>query len=1111
MAANFIQTAFSAGEITPSLFGQVSLAKLHVAATTLRNCYVSYRGGANSRAGTALVARAKQPYAPSYIPPRIIRFQYNINQGYCLELGDYYMRFHYLGSPVIEAGLNITGATQANPCVLTVTNTYTNGDWVYITGVNGMTQLNGNTYIVTSASGSNVTLTDLNGNAINATAYGAYSSGGTTARVYTISTPWLASDLPLLKYTESADVVSFAHPNYPPYDLTRVSATNWVLSQVSFGAAIQAPASTDGYATTLPSQATSPATLPAGLAYCVTAVSSTGEESVASPVVNITNGVDPAQTAGSEVIGWTPISGASYYNIYKAPTSYNTQPGNTTNALPVPAGAIFGYVGSSYGTTFVDSNITADSARVPPLHNNPFAPGQIVGINVSSAGSNLTSVSLSITTGTGSGFVGTPVVVGGTLVSVIVVNPGKNYVPTDSISFGGTGAYATGSITFGSNPAASSTVTMNGVVWTFVTGAPSGNQTQIQSSLAQTLATLAYNLGSSSNTSISVAAYGANLTQLLITYNTAGTGGNSYTLAASAATPSGSTLSGGGSGTAPTGTLNVGPETGTYPGCVAYFQERRVYASSINQPDTYWMSKPAAFLNFDSGIPVQDTDAITGTPWTQQVNGIQFMIERPGGLLTFTGAGAWQVGGAGSSAINPVPITPSSQQAQSQSFTGCSPIVQPLTIGNDIVFVQSKGSIVSDIAYQYFQSIYLRNDLTILSGQLFTGYTLLQSAWCEDPYKLAWFARNDGTLLSLTYLKEQEVYGWARHDTQGAFLSCCSVTELPVDALYLVSSRNIEGNTNIAYFIERMNNRNWTSVETCWCVDCAASYPQPTPNATLFVSGTAGTVTAVASVGVFSPGSVGSVIRSGGGIATITSYVSSTQVTAVVNFPITAMLPNTTQVLPQLPGSWTLTVPTTTVSGLTHLIGQTVTGLADGVVIPPQVVSAAGTITLSFPASAIVVGLGFTAQVQTPYIETGESPTIQDRRKTITAVAARVEASAKLQSGTNQPDGSVQVPPQLAPTWSGMLAIPDQGATYTSPGGATVQNLFTGDMRINLTSDWETPGQVAVQQVNPLPMNITALIPEILEGDLPAAGYTQEAAPRDNRQPARGPGMWMLR
>lgn len=1122
--ANFsIQTSFAAGEIAPALYGQVHNAKYSVAASTCRNFIISFRGGAYSRAGTALCNRCKQPWGGA--APRLLRFQFNNNQGYALEFGDNYMRVFANGAPVVEAAVSITGITNANPAVVSALNAIGDGDWVVIEGAEGMTELNGGTYIVENAAPGSFTLTDLNGAPINTTTYGAYTSGGTVSRIFTLITPWLAADLPYLKIAQSADVMTMTCVNqvtdteYTPQDLARITASEWVLTETTFGATIAPPATCVATATTQPSQATSPPTLPAAYAYVTTAVSSaTGEESIASPVANATNSVDIASTAGSIIIDWSAVRGAGTYNIYKAPTSYNTQPGNTANALPVPAGAIFGYCGTSYGTEFVDSNITPDDAEVPPTHTDPFAPGQILFVDVLSGGTGLTTVDYTINSATGSGAILTPVIVNGAMTAMIVANGGENYQSGDTITFGGPGAVATGNITFGPNPTNGETITLNGQVWTFVTSSPGANETQIEGSLSATLTSLANGVSQSTDPDLVVANYLSNSTQLIIAYATPGVAGNAYTLAASAATPSAGTLTGGGTGTAPEAVLVIGPETGTYPGCCAYFQQRRVYAASLNDPDTFWMSHAGNFLNFDTSIPVTDNDSITGTPWAQQVNGIQFMIPMPGGLVVLTGLGAWQVGGAGSAATNPQPITPSSIQAIQQAFNGCSDIVVPLTINFDILYVQSKGSVVRDLSWNYWINIYTGSDLTQLSGQLFTGYQMLQSCWCEEPFKIAWFARDDGAMLSLTYLKEQEVYGWARHDTLGEIVSVASVTEPPVDALYLIAARpTLNASFGQAYYVERMNNRIWNSVEDVWAIDCGLAYPMPTPDAILTAGQATGNTFFATSVPIFTPESVGQIIRMGGGIATITGYGYPQFVYATWNLPPVDLVPDDPSgaVSPQMSGNWSMTQPITVIEGLTHLTGMTVTGLADGIPIPPQIVSTAGTITLSSPASNIKVGLPFLPQLQLPRLDVQGGVTVQGRRKTVTAVTARVEASVGGVTGTNQPDGAAQYPPGLAVVWGGMEDISNYGATYstyTAPGGGTVTAMFTGDLRTPVTASWAKPGQIAFQQDLPLPLQIIDVVPEWLDGDVPELGYApqQQSGGKDEKRVARGPGLWML-
>lgn len=105
---------------------------------------------------------------------------------------------------------------------------------------------------------------------------------------------------------------------------------------------------------------------------------------------------------------------------------------------------------------------------------------------------------------------------------------------------------ASGTITFTANPSANDTITIGTTTWTFVASGASGTQTNIKATLALTLAQLVTDLLASADAQIVKATYEQNGTVLNVNYLTPGTGGNSFALAASVATASGTTLAGGG-------------------------------------------------------------------------------------------------------------------------------------------------------------------------------------------------------------------------------------------------------------------------------------------------------------------------------------------------------------------------------------------------------------------------------------------------------------------------------------------------------------------------------------------------------------------------------------
>jgi uncharacterized phage protein (TIGR02218 family) len=122
--------------------------------------------------------------------------------------------------------------------------------------------------------------------------------------------------------------------------------------------------------------------------------------------------------------------------------------------------------------------------------------------------------------------------------------------PSWNLTLGGTtvsGSKASGTILFNSNPAPSDTLTLNGVTWTFVAGAPTGNETQIQGDTDATVVQLASDLNASADVDIDDATYSHPvLDTLTIIHDVLGPAGNAFGLVASGdATVSAATLLGG--------------------------------------------------------------------------------------------------------------------------------------------------------------------------------------------------------------------------------------------------------------------------------------------------------------------------------------------------------------------------------------------------------------------------------------------------------------------------------------------------------------------------------------------------------------------------------------
>lgn len=220
-----IITNFRAGELSPRLEGRVDLDKYNEGAQTLQNMLVFPQGGVTRRPGTYYAGAAKDGGKV-----RLINFEYSDEQAYIVELGANYMRFFKDGGILTEATVSITGATQANPVVITAaSHGFSNGDRVIINSVAGMSQLNNREFTVANQTTNTFELSGIDG-----TGFDAYTSGGTVAKIVEVTTTYSVTDIFEINYAQSADVIYLAHKDHAPAKLTRTTATSFTLTDVDF-------------------------------------------------------------------------------------------------------------------------------------------------------------------------------------------------------------------------------------------------------------------------------------------------------------------------------------------------------------------------------------------------------------------------------------------------------------------------------------------------------------------------------------------------------------------------------------------------------------------------------------------------------------------------------------------------------------------------------------------------------------------------------------------------------------------------------------------------------------------------------------------------------------
>ncbi len=343
-----------------------------------------------------------------------------------------------------------------------------NGEWVqvygayrYVSGSSGDTtpfvEMNDKIGIIADHTTDYFYLKKMDGSYWDFSDYSAPEDTGSFYVVYTKTMPYTASDLPLIKYSQVADVMTLTHPNHPPRKLTRQGHAIWRIEEIDFQPTIGKPTNVVPQAThwhsvnidgitnasnaviNLPNGAdgrwtkgsacefgfmvgmtelegktivldnindatnrlytmdytldfsnvdtSSFGTFTSGglrgdtlYRYAVSAVGQDGKEGRAtSSSVVISKAMSEPYDSGTSApkikLTWGAVDGASSYRVYRQ--------GEVSNGSP-SAGALYGYIGESLTTSFVDQNIVPNFERTPQTFYNPFksALGEAVNFPV---------------------------------------------------------------------------------------------------------------------------------------------------------------------------------------------------------------------------------------------------------------------------------------------------------------------------------------------------------------------------------------------------------------------------------------------------------------------------------------------------------------------------------------------------------------------------------------------------------------------------------------------------------------------------------------------------------------------------------------------------------
>ena len=491
-----------------------------------------------------------------------------------------------------------------------------------------------------------------------------------------------------------------------------------------------------------------------------------------------------------------------------------------------------------------------------------------------------------------------------------------------------------------------------------------------------------------------------------------------------------------------------------YPGCAVFFQDRLALASSLRDPLTVWLSQTGNYVGFYAhGKKPHDDDAIVAPLVSSAVNSIENMVSL-GYILAFTAGGEWKIGASSASAA----LTPTSISAVQQGYVGASDL-PPVVIADRALFVSVLGNIVRDFAYDIYSESFKGDDMTLYAKHLFRNHSLRDWAYQMAPDNLIWAVRDDGKLLSFTYIKEQQVWAWAEHETEGEVESIACVPGSEQNEVYMVVKRRINGSDT--RYLEHLQPRlATTDPRRQFFLDCGLSLDIP-----ISISG----------IDLNNPIFIHSHAHglSGGDIIDILNVKGTAELNGR-RYRVGVTTDDTFTIVDYdsgLPVNGAGFVPYESggeihkchrvVSGLDHLEGKTVTVVADGSNIGEFTVSS-GTIDMGMIASIVHVGLPYTSKMQTLDLTLPRNDgTSMGRSKRISGVIARFKDTFEGYIGINGFDSMTPIEPTLGDIWG-------------EPG-----SLASGDIEVDPYSEYSKEASITVMQDQPFPMTLLSLVGKV--------------------------------
>lgn len=205
---------------------------------------------------------------------------------------------------------------------------------------------------------------------------------------------------------------------------------------------------------------------------------------------------------------------------------------------------------------------------------------------------------------------------------------------------------------------------------------------------------------------------------------------------------------------------------------------------------TVWLSKKGDYHNFDEGIDDDDSFSLV-LPTTNEIRWIKGLEA----LVVGTSAGEWKIA---SNKLD-TPLSPTAYSAKRQTTHG-SKRINAIPVNSSLLFVDFVGRKLREVTFNPGEDKYVAPDMTELAEHI-TKSGIVDVAHQKNPDSILWCVLGNGNLLGFVYDRDQDVFAWSEHTTDGTFQSVSVVPGTDEDIVWVTVAR--DNGTTIERFAPR--------------------------------------------------------------------------------------------------------------------------------------------------------------------------------------------------------------------------------------------------------------------------------------------------------------------